>query len=69
MSKNAPIIYIDKQVNRACTRFIKLNNYVLSNKRMTKHELKKLLDNLKEPLFLAQEGLNLSDEIINNKYL
>ena len=65
MSENAPILWINKQVNKSCDRFIKLNNYVNSNKRITKTELKLLLNDLKKPLFAAQEGLNPSEEFID----
>jgi hypothetical protein len=40
-------------------------NYVNSNKRLTKRELKKLLDDLKKPLFALREGLNPSEEFID----
>jgi hypothetical protein len=65
MSKNAPIIFIDKAVKRSCDSFIKLDKYVNSNKRITKSELKILLENLKKPLFIALEALNPEDEFVD----
>ncbi len=65
MVKNAPILWIDKQVKRSCNKFVKLNNYVNSNKRINKTELKILLEELKKPLFLAQEGLNPTEEFVD----
>jgi hypothetical protein len=62
---NAPILWLNKQANNSCDRFVKLNNYVNSNKRLTKMELKKLLDDLKKPLFALREGLNPSEEFID----
>jgi hypothetical protein len=65
MDNLPPILWVNKQVNRTCDSFIKLNNYVNSNKRLTKSELRKLLSNLKEPLFTLQDGINPIEEIFD----
>jgi len=65
MKNKAPIQAINVQVNKACSNFIKLNNYVNSNNRLTKFELKELLDKLKKPLFITQEMLNPSEDFID----
>jgi hypothetical protein len=67
MSEKAPMLYIDKHLRRSIKAYIALNKYINSNKRVTKRELNRLLQELKTPLFLASDGLNPSEEIIESR--
>jgi len=47
------VIYIHQQMTKTGTAFVKLRKYVDESKRLTKHELRELLDNISTPLFNA----------------
>ena len=65
MSNKAPHIFLEKAITRTCDKFIKLDKYVNSNKRITKKELKQLLDELRKPLFITFEVIIPTEEVVD----
>jgi hypothetical protein len=62
MSAKAPILYVEQQVKKAADRFAKLRGYVDSGKPLRKYELRKLMDDISDPLFNALSGISPPEE-------
>jgi len=58
MGNNAPIIFIKKSITRTHNKFIKLDEYINSNKKMTKLELKKLINELRKELHITIDAIS-----------